>query len=160
MINNSLLNIIITTQKKLLTDIQASLANSQLKKLDKFIARRRELVDNYVSWMEQLPYIQRAQMTNIDYSANHIFPVKIDFKSIDKSRNEIMNYFRKKSIITQVHYIPVVNQPYYRKLGNSPNDFQNSQNYYSETLSLPLYFGMTDQQQDYLFSQVEKLFEI
>jgi UDP-4-amino-4,6-dideoxy-N-acetyl-beta-L-altrosamine transaminase len=142
------------------TDIQASLANSQLDKLNQFVSRRRELAHRYVSWLQGQTYIKRAQSVDINASANHIFVCAIDFDSLGKSRNEIMKQLRNKSIITQVHYVPVVNQPFFKKQGFVAEDFPISQAYYEAALSLPLYFDLNDKDFNYVLKSIEQVLQL
>ena len=140
-----------------ITDIQASLANSQLKKLDAFVSRRRDLAHKYVEWINQRAWINQAQMIDIDLSANHLFTAEINYKDINKTRNEVMSYLKKKGILTQVHYIPVVNQPYYQNLGFKYQDYPASQSYYAKTLSLPLYYGLSDEDFKWVLSILDQI---
>lgn len=139
-----------------LTDIQASLVSSQMTKLDQFINKRRELAHRYKELLRNLEHIKPSQRINIDNSANHLFPVCIDYDRIGKSRNEFMHSLREHNIITQVHYIPVHTQPFYKNKGFVPTNFPNSMAYYKKALSLPLYFSLTFEEQDFV---VEKISE-
>ena len=141
------------------TDIQASLANSQLDKLDQFVSRRRELAHRYVSWLQDQHYIKRAQSVDIDASANHLFVSAIDFEGLNRTRHGIMKQLRNQSIITQVHYIPVVNQPFFKKQGFAAEDFPMSQTYYQTALSLPLYYSLTDKEFNYVIDTLEQVFQ-
>ena len=142
-----------------LTDIQASLANSQLDKLDNFIARRRELAHRYVTWLHQQEYVQRAQSVDIESSANHLFVVAIDFDRLKISRQNVMKQLRCKNIITQVHYIPVVNHPYFKDQGINPQDFPVSQDYYQTALSLPLYYSLSDNEFDHILGTIDQILQ-
>ena len=138
-----------------LTDIQASLANSQLDKLDIFVSRRRELSLWYTEWLKTQTNIMRAQNIDVELSANHLLTVAIDFENLKVSRNDFMKALRVKNIVTQVHYIPVVNHPFYKSQGFDPNDFPKSQNYFSKALSLPLFYGLSNTDFEYVLEQLK-----
>ena len=78
------------------TDIQATLATSQLRKLESFMERRRQLVRKYQDWIEVTPHITFAQNVNHDKSSNHLMPVSIDFANLSMHRSDFMNALRKK----------------------------------------------------------------
>lgn len=124
-----------------LTDIQAALGLSQLKKLDKFRLRRRQIALHY---MKQFSLIDEIMLPpdheNIDH-AWHIFPVR--FRSLN--RDEIYNRLIKLGIKCQIHYLPIHLQPYYqKKFGYKKGDFPNTEKYASRCLTIPLYPSMTD----------------
>lgn len=140
-----------------LTDIQASLANSQLEKLDKFVSRRREIAHRYVTWLEGENDISRGQSVDIDKSANHLFVSAIDFEGLRKTRHDFMKGLRDLSIVTQVHYIPVVNQPFFKNKGFNAEDFPHTQSFYRTALSLPLYYSLTDKEFDYVVEAIQQV---
>ena len=130
-----------------ITDLQALLGSSQMKRLDSFIERRREIIDFYntsfkdVSWLT-LPYQEEGV-----FSALHLYVLKIDFNKIGKTRKMVMDELKGKDIGTQVHYIPVHTQPYYAKnFGYKTGDYPKAERYYEQALSIPLYPKMTDQE--------------
>ena len=127
-----------------LTDIHAALGISQLKKLDRFALRRREIVKAYniaFSDVEELMPLN----TRVDGVAYHLYVLLIDFDKIGCSRTELMALLEEKGIKTQVHYIPVCNQPYYQKNYKIEQEqYVESQEFYNKSLSLPLYPTMTD----------------
>ena len=139
------------------TDIQISLASSQLDKIDHFLKRRRELVLRYREWSETLPFLSHAQAIDPYRSANHLFVAKIDFGAIGHNRNSFMRALRKKNIITQVHYIPVVMQPFYDGLGCSIDEYPEAGLFYENALSLPLYFGLEDAELSFVMKEIERL---
>ena len=126
-----------------ITDIECALALSQLKKLDKFLDRRRELVKKYNAAFSDLKNCRPAQTTSIEKSGHHLYVLRIDYKSLGVSRAELMRELKLNEIICQVHYIPIPAQPYYRKLGFNPEDYPNAYCYYQEALSIPLYYDLT-----------------
>jgi UDP-4-amino-4,6-dideoxy-N-acetyl-beta-L-altrosamine transaminase len=127
-----------------ITDIQCALGLSQLKKINSFVARRREIAAIYNKTFKNLKYIKIPVVSETRKSAYHLYVVQIDFKKLGKSRSSIMNALKEEGIGTQVHYIPVHLQPYYRsRLGYKEKDYPVAEKYYSKALSLPLYPKMT-----------------
>ena len=126
-----------------ITDIQAALGYSQMHKLDKFMRKRRAIALRYDKMISKMGYISAFQANTRLNSANHLYPIKIDFEKIKISRNELMKKLRSKGIITQVHYIPIPLQPYYEALGYQCDILPNALNYYFHTLSLPIYPKLT-----------------
>jgi len=131
-----------------ITDIQAALALSQLSKLDRFIERRRQLVARYDAAFAGMPDLLLPQQAGRQHSAHHLYVVRINFDRLGTSRAAVMSRLRERGIGTQVHYIPVPAHPYYRQMGYRTEDTPNAANYYAEALSLPLFFGIEDTQQD------------
>ena len=108
-----------------ITDIQCALALSQLKKLNNFIERRRDLASYYRKKIEGINFINPAQKESESLTSNHIFPVRIDFDTLNIKRNDLMIYLRKNLIYTQVHYIPIPIHPYYKNMGYEVKDYNN-----------------------------------
>ena len=130
-----------------ITDIQCALALSQFKKLDSFINRRYELVKNYDLVFSEMKNCRPAQTTGRDQSGHHLYILRIDFKQIALTRGQVMKKLREYGVGSQVHYIAVPSQPYYRKLGFRPEDYPKAQMYYEQALSIPLFFDLSDEQQ-------------
>ena len=141
-----------------LSDIHASLGISQLKKLDKFVERRREIVKKYneafisVDWLA-IPYEKPGV-----YSAFHLYVLQIDFDKIGKPRREVMEELKSRNIGTQVHYIPVHTQPYYQEnYGYKRGDCPIAEDYYEKALSIPLYPRMINDDVDYVIKSIVEL---
>ena len=117
-----------------LTDIQASLGITQLKKLDKFKKRRREIVDYYNKNLG-LPHLEEKEFSNACF---HLYPVMV------RNREEFFHKAKEVGLNLQVHYIPVHTQPYYKNLGFKEGDYPNAEIYYKKCISLPLYPALTD----------------
>ena len=130
-----------------ITDIQCALGLSQLGKLDKFIARRRQLVAVYDQAFAGLKNARPAQTTGRGESGHHLYVLRIDFPASGRTRGQLMKELRARDIITQVHYIPVPSQPYYRTQGFDPKDYPQAQRYYEQALSIPLFYNLTEGEQ-------------
>lgn len=122
-----------------MTEIQAVLGISQLKRLDKFMSQRKRKVQKYRTSFQNVKNLRPAQSGDSATSANHIFPVRIDFAALGISRAELMASLREKQIGTQVHYIPIPLQPYYQALGYEMGEMPEALSYYQEALTLPLF---------------------
>jgi dTDP-4-amino-4,6-dideoxygalactose transaminase len=128
-----------------ITDIQAALGIGQLKKLDHFIKRRREIIARYNDAFKNLAWLTVPYERPGVFSALHLYVIRIDFERINKTRTQVMNELRTKGIGTQVHYIPVHFQPYYREhFGFKKGDYPKAEYYYQQCLSIPLFPKMTD----------------
>lgn len=128
-----------------MTDIQAALGLSQMSRLDDFIARRRYLAGRYDVKLKGLPVRCPAQSPETN-SSWHLYVIQV--QGSRSTRSEVFDRLRKSGILANVHYIPVHLQPYYRQLGFTAGRFPISESYYESAITLPLYPGMTDQQQD------------
>lgn len=140
-----------------MTDMQAALGTSQLKKIDSFIKRRRDLVLSYDEAFKNLPHLRFIQTELRGISAHHLYVVKIDFKRIKKTKNYVMETLKNLGIGTQIHYIPVYRHPYYRGGHLNFNSLPNAEKYYEECLSLPLYFSLTDSEQEYVIKSIKDI---
>lgn len=140
-----------------ITDIQCSLALSQFKKLDRFIERRRNLVKAYNEAFSGMRNCRPAQMEGRGQSGHHLYVLRIDFKATNLNRGQLMEELKAHHIGSQVHYIPVPAQPHYRRLGFEPEDYPNAQRYYQEALSIPLYYDLTDGQQERIIKTLKLL---
>ena len=130
-----------------LSDISAALGISQLEKLDMFISRRREIAIRYDDAFRELPNvtIPQSEIAMRGRSGHHLYVLLIDFAAMSTTRTEFMNLLRENAIGSQVHYIPVYRQPYYRDFaGYESDNFPTTEKCYQECLSFPLYPAMTD----------------
>jgi len=120
-----------------MTDFQAALGISQLERIDSFVKKRQALRDWYTSKLSKLPIICPYQSENC-YSAVHLYPILIS-KSCKKNRKELFDELRKKGILVNVHYRPIHTQFFYKKLGFSEGQFPNSEYFYQNEISLPIF---------------------
>lgn len=130
-----------------MTDLQAALGFSQLQRLEAFVARRRALAERYDGLLADLPLRLPGRQEGAD-SAWHLYPVRLRLDAIRRSHREVFEGLRAAGIGVNLHYIPVHLQPHYQRLGFAPGDFPEAERYYAEALSLPLFHGMTDDQQE------------
>lgn len=126
-----------------LSDIHAVLGLSQMTKLDSFIQRRRVLADYYQSHLVDLPVSLPTESDNTE-SAWHIYVIELQ----RHNRAAVYQAFLEKGFMLNVHYIPIHLQPYYQELGFSKGDFPVSEAYYNMALTLPLYPGLTEAEQN------------
>jgi dTDP-4-amino-4,6-dideoxygalactose transaminase len=128
-----------------MTDIQAALGSSQLRRLTAFLERRRELAERYGRLLADQPL---QLPTPSSESAWHLYVVQLLLPHIPRSHRQVFEEMRRGGIGVNVHYIPVHLHPYYRKLGFAAGDFPRAEQYYRAALSLPLHAGLSDQSQD------------
>jgi len=127
-----------------ITDFQCALGRSQLNKLDDFVQRRNNLANIYRKELkDKLPQIVSPLINSQNIiNAYHLFVVRIPFHRIKGGRASLMLFLKKWGVQTQVHYLPIYLQPYYKNYFKSKQIFNEAQKYYDECLSLPLFVGM------------------
>ena len=144
-----------------ITDLQCALGLSQLNRLDQFIARRHDIVRQYNEALSDLPWVRIPGLKNPenrDRISWHLYTLQIDFSAIGKTRTQTVNELRDKGIGTQVLYIPVYLQPWYRQTyGYAPGKCANAESFYAQALSLPLYPGLSDQEVQYVIQTIRSL---
>jgi len=136
-----------------ITDFQCALGISQLKKLDSFLEKRRELAKRYNEAFQNT--LLKPLYAYDDESAYHLFIVLYPFKNLIE-KAEFFEKIQKKNIFLQLHYMPINRQPYYKKLGYGNEKIPNMSRYYLEAFSLPIYPSLSLKEQDYV---IEKILE-
>jgi dTDP-4-amino-4,6-dideoxygalactose transaminase len=139
-----------------LTDFQAALGISQLRKADQFLERRSELATRYDQAFASLEGIRLPQKSGRARSAHHLYVLRIQF-SKTHTRARLMRELKKRDIGTQVHYLPVYRHPYYQMLGYQISNCPETDTYYREALSLPMYQNLSDEDQDYVIATLKEL---
>jgi UDP-4-amino-4,6-dideoxy-N-acetyl-beta-L-altrosamine transaminase len=134
-----------------LTDIQASLAISQLKRAGQNLEKRLQLAQKYDKAFKNTP-IQTPKISHDVFHAYHLYVIRTG------KRDELIKYLRQLNIMAQVHYIPVHCQPYYRNLGWKKGDLPIAEKYYQQCLSIPIYPTLTDDEQDYVIQKILNFF--
>jgi len=135
-----------------ITDLQAALGNSQLKRLDDYVFSRHQIANRYNGLLSDLP-LSVPHQSSKSFSAFHLYVIQLE--DSDK-RDKIFSFLRENNIGVNVHYIPVHQQPYYQKMGFKSGDFPNSENYYLRAISLPIYPTMTERMQDKIVKTLER----
>jgi UDP-4-amino-4,6-dideoxy-N-acetyl-beta-L-altrosamine transaminase len=132
-----------------LTDFQAALGLSQLKRADSGLERRKEIANRYFEAFNDKSFI-KGQSGVIEGHAYHLYVIEVE------DRLGLYNFLRSKNIFTQVHYIPCHLMPYYRQYGWKEGDMANSELYYEKCISLPMYPTLSDDEQIFV---IENIFE-
>lgn len=132
-----------------ITDIQCALGVSQMKKLDRFLARRREIARRYDRAFSQIDGITIPKQLENTNSGWHLYIIQVE------NRKEVFENLRDKGIGVNVHYIPVYYHPYYQEHGYENVSCPVAEQVYQHIISLPIFPGLTDEQQDYVIEQVK-----
>ncbi|HVS54015.1 MAG TPA: UDP-4-amino-4,6-dideoxy-N-acetyl-beta-L-altrosamine transaminase [Opitutaceae bacterium] len=144
-----------------LTDLQCALGLSQLDRLDAFIGRRREIVARYNAGLSGIDWLQTPGLAGpavAELTSWHLYTVQIDFATLGRTRTAVMQELRAKGVGSQVLYIPVYLQPWYRRqFGYRAGKCPVAERNYRRTLSLPLYPAMTDEQVEHVIVTVRSL---
>ena len=142
-----------------LTDIQAALLVSQLDKLDKFSARRKEIVKRYDQAFSQMPelFVQR-EIPESD-TTRHLYVIRLNPERLSCDRRQFFDALHAENICPQVHYLPVYWHSYYEKLGYEKGLCPNAETYYQWSMSIPLFFALSDEDVEDTIKAVKKVVE-
>ncbi|MCM1232785.1 MAG: DegT/DnrJ/EryC1/StrS family aminotransferase, partial [Ruminococcus flavefaciens] len=140
-----------------MTDFQAALLLSQLKKLEKFKARRQEIVNRYNdAFREMSEIIVQKEIPESD-TCRHLYIIRIDLEKLACTRRQFFDAMAAEGVQPQIHYVPVYWFPYYRHLGYGKGLCPNAEEIYKGIMSIPLYPKMTDQDVDDVIHAVKKV---
>lgn len=131
-----------------ITDLQCALGITQMKKLDSFITRRKELVHRYNNAFKEMKEIITPFQQEGCNNSWHLYVIQV------KERKKVFDYLRSSGIGVNVHYIPVYQHPYYQENGYSDTKCENAEQLYQHIISLPLYPELKNEEQDYVIEQV------
>lgn len=140
-----------------ITDIQAALLISQLKKLPLFTARRQEIVQAYDKAFSEIPEIQVQKEIPESDTTRHLYILRLRPETLSCTRREFFDALHEEGIYSQVHYLPVYLHSYYEKLGYKKGSCPNAEKYYEASMSLPLYYSLTDEDVQDVIHAVRKI---
>lgn len=132
-----------------MTDLQAALGLSQLQRLDTFVTQRHEIAKRYDILLADLPVLTPWQHLD-SYSGYHLYVIRLRLAKVKKTQRQVFAALYAKEIGVNLHYIPVYRQPYYEQMGFKVGYCQEAEKYYPEAISIPMYPGLTRQQQDFV----------
>jgi UDP-4-amino-4,6-dideoxy-N-acetyl-beta-L-altrosamine transaminase len=132
-----------------LTDFQAALGESQLKRAEEGLQKRQKIAARYDQAFSELNIVHQQRTPN-KYNAYHLYVIEVE------DRLGLYNYLKEKGVFTQVHYVPVHLMPYYRDLGWRKGDFPHAETYYSRCLSLPMYPTLKEEEQEKVIQHIHE----
>lgn len=140
-----------------ITDIQSALIISQLDKLDLFVKRRKEIVDKYNEAFSDIPeLIVQKEIVESD-TARHLYIIQLDKEKLNGTRLDVFEALKAEKVCCNVHYIPVYYFPYYEKLGYKKGICPNAEKLYDNMFSIPLYYGMSDEDVESVIKAIRKV---
>ncbi len=140
-----------------MTEFQAALLMSQLKKLEAFSKRRKEIVKMYDEAFSKLPEVKVQKDIPESDTTRHLYILQLDDRMLSCTRREFFDALHAENIYSQVHYLPVYWHSHYENLGYPKGICPNAEHYYQQSMSLPLYYSLTDEDVKDVIHAVEKL---
>lgn len=139
-----------------MTDLQAALGVSQIERLDHYVRRRHELAERYNRLLQSLPLTIPWQHPD-SHSGLHLYVIRLNCDKGAPTQRTVFEALRAAGIGVNLHYIPVHTQPYYQKMGFRAADFPEAERYYGEAISIPLYHGLSESDQDYVVAAIRRI---
>jgi UDP-4-amino-4,6-dideoxy-N-acetyl-beta-L-altrosamine transaminase len=136
-----------------MTDLHAALGLSQMGRLNEFVKKRHFIAERYDRLLSDLPIKVPSQLSE-NYSAYHLYVIRLNFEKINISQRDFINFLHSENIYVNLHYIPVYRQPYYERLGFRSGHCPAAEKYYSEAISIPIYTGLTIDEQDRVIEKI------
>lgn len=142
-----------------ISDIEASLGVSQMKRLNQFGSRRKELVAFYNEQFSKTPEVQFQIDASPEDTVRHLYCLKFDTEALGVTRRWIFDALRAENLGVNVHYLPVYLLPYYKDLGHGRGDCPNAEDYYDHCVTLPLHCGLSNEDAQLVVDAVTKVVE-
>jgi UDP-4-amino-4,6-dideoxy-N-acetyl-beta-L-altrosamine transaminase len=139
-----------------MTDIQAALGNSQMVRLDEFVARRQFIAMRYDLLLSNLPLVTPLQKED-QYSAFHLYVVRLKLLETKRNQRAVFDSIKKLGVMVNLHYMPVYRQPHYLKMGFAEGYCSKAEQYFTEAITLPLYPGLTEAQQQKVVNSLDQI---
>jgi UDP-4-amino-4,6-dideoxy-N-acetyl-beta-L-altrosamine transaminase len=139
-----------------MTDILAALGLSQMQRLDEFVSTRQAIARRYDLLLSELPVITPLQHAD-SYSSFHLYIIRLKTAQISQTQREVFEALRMAGILANLHYIPVYRQPHYENMGFIKGYCPEAEQYYKEAISLPMYPGLTEAQQDHIVYTLKQI---
>ena len=132
-----------------MTDVQAALGASQLDRLTPYVSRRQEIARSYNELLRDLPLIT-PYVAEESSSAFHLYIIRLHSENSKKTHRDVFEFMRARGVGVNLHYIPVYRQPFYARMGFSPANYSESEKYYAEAMSIPMFPLLNEEQLEYV----------
>jgi len=126
-----------------------------MQRLDAFVARRHQLAQRYDQLLANLPLVTPWQHPD-SYSGMHLYVIRLQLDKIGKTHRQVFESLREQGVGVNLHYIPVHTQPHYQRMGFRAGDYPQSEKYYAEAISLPMFQTLSEQQQDHVVAALQR----
>ena len=140
-----------------LSDINCSLGISQLKKLDKFINRRKKIYNEYKNKLKNLKEYVKINNYNNKINGFHLIILNIDFNKLNSNKDEILKFLNKYNIFPQYHFLPLYKFSFHKK--KYFNKFKGTEEYYKSSISLPIYYDLSKSDLSYIVKVIKKFIQ-
>ena len=138
-----------------MTDIQAALGLSQMKRLDEFVSARHAHATRYNESLQE-DWIELPLQHTDNYSAFHLYIIRVKKNKNGITHRQLFEKLRNAGILVNLHYIPVYKHPYYEVIGYDPKEFPQAESYYSEAISIPMFATLTEREQQFVVDAIKK----
>ena len=142
-----------------MSDIHAALGLNQIERIDGFLSRRRAIALRYDEELRGLPITLPFQIKS-GLSSYHLYPIRLHLDKMNKTQKEVWNLLHSAGVLVNLLYIPVYLQPYYASLGFERGYCPNAEKYFRETISIPMYSDLTNDQQSFVISTIHNVLSL